>query len=36
MKRQVKVIRELKTGRLLSEFRLNFKNYPHLRCYDFF
>ena len=35
MKRQVEVIQELKTGRLLSDLRSILKSYPHLRCNDF-
>ena len=33
MKRQLEVIRELKNARGL--LLINFKNYPHLRCYNF-
>ena len=29
------VVRELKTGRLLPDFRSNWKSYLHLRCYVF-
>ena len=32
MKRQVEVIRQVKTGILLL---ITLKKYPHLRCYDF-